>query len=166
MAYVDNADVTRIYPSTQDLFKPGDKTRLGDAEFIFIKYNDGDGTVTGVAGGLVYAVGTATTGQTAYEATMDVSSSTIVAIPQAPLGVLQAALTDGAYGWAQFKGLGLQDITTDGGVAVGERLMPHASTDGGFDTHSAGAVADVGVALEADSSTTLAAGKYILQIPL
>jgi len=164
MAYIDNADLTKIYSTPE--FNLGDKTRLGDAEFIYIKYNDGDGAVTGVAGGLVYAVGTATTGQVGYEATMDVNSATIVAIPQAPLGVLQAALTDHAYGWAQFKGLGVQDITTDGSVAVGERLMPHATTDGGFDTHSAGAVADVGVALAADASTTLAAGSYMLQIPL
>lgn len=162
MAYIDNADITKIYSTPE--FTLGSKTRLGDAEFIFIKYNDGDGAVTGVAGGLVYTVGTATTGQVPYEATMDVDSATIVACPQAPLGVLQAALTDHSYGWAQIKGLGLQDITTDGGVAAGERLMPHASTNGGFDTHSAGAVADVGVALAADSSTTLAAGSYRLEL--
>lgn len=160
--YIDNADLDRIY--TEPKFDLGAETVIDGRTYKFVKYNDGDGNVAGTAGGLVYLVGTATTSVEAWETTMDYDSATVVSILQAVAGVLQAALTNGTYGFVQTKGYGRKDVTTDGNVTAGVRLMAGAA-NGTVVLHDAGAKADIGVALEADSSTTLAAGKYVLQIP-
>lgn len=132
--------------------------------FEYIKFNDGDDAMAAVAGHLVVGLDA---GYPDGEATNDPNSATIKAITQHPKGLLQAVLTDGYFGWAQCWGRNRKAIITDGNVAQGERLMPHATTTGGVDTHSAGAVADIGVALEADGTTSanqLDIGQAFIQI--
>lgn len=150
-----NIDRTRIY--TRQVFPLGAKVedQLGRV-YKFIKYNDGDGDVVGVAGQLVVGLDSAFPFE---ECTMDYSSSTVPAIAAKPVGALQAALTNGTFGWVQTWGPNRIAALTDGGVAQGERLMKHATTDGGLDTHDDTAAIVVGIALEADTGTALAAGE-------
>ena len=125
----------------------------GKNVFEYVKFNDGDGNTAAVAGHLVMGL------DTDYpdgEVTNDNNSSTIKVILQDPRGFLQRVITNLYHGWAQCWGKNKQVIITDQGVAQGERLMPHATTTGGIDTHSAGAVADIGVALEDDGDTSAA----------
>ena len=155
-----NYNLDKIY-TTQD-FPLGAKVedQCGRV-FKFIKYNDGDGDVAGVAGYL--AVGL----DTAYppdECTCDYDSSTVPALAAAIKGFLQAALTNGAFGWAQVYGPNRQTMVTDGSVAQGERLMKHATTDGGVDTHDDSSAQVVAVALEADTGTSLTAGQAFITI--
>lgn len=85
-------------------------------------------------------------------------------VGRAPAGVAVTACPVGSFCFVQASGVGLSDLTTDGGVAAAEYLMPHATTDGGVDTMADGSEESVfGMAFAADASTTLAAGKYILK---
>lgn len=124
--------------------------------FKYVKYNDGDGDVDGVAGQLVVGLDSAFADN---EVTMDYSSTTVPAVPAEPAGFLQAALTHGTYGWVQTWGDNMVAMLTDGSVAQGERLMKHATTDGGVDTHDDTSAIVVAIAKEADTGTALAAGQ-------
>jgi hypothetical protein len=165
---VFDVDLSKVY-TDQKKFHLGDWYQQQDAKFVFVKYNDGDGNVAGTAGLLCYQIGSATTGFERFEVTCDFNSATIVTLLQASIGILQATLADGQYGWAQYEGFGQKDITTDGNVTAGARLMA-GGADGTVINHDAGAKLDIGVALEADpvsgATTTLAAGKYKLNIPI
>jgi len=81
-------------------------------------------------------------------------------------GLVVTAIADGDCGWIQTYGLSDADITTDGNVAAGEALIPHATTDGGVDSSTGTSVYApfdiVGQALDADTGTTLAAGDVFL----
>ena len=161
---VYDVDLSKVY-TDQKKFHLGDFFVEQDAKFVFVKYNQGDGSVAGTAGLLCYQIGSATTGFERFEVTCDYDSATIVALLQASIGVLQATLADGEYGWAQFEGFGVKDITTDGNVTAGLRLMA-GSANGTIIPHDATASLDIGVALEVDAAAVLAAGKYKLNIPI
>jgi len=88
------------------------------------------------------------------------------AVNDLPAGVALVDIPDGHYGWVQCRGLGEVDIVTDGGVAQGDELMSHASTDGGVDTNSGVSADSFGVALVADTGSVLAAGEYRLECPV
>jgi len=136
----------------------------GKTVFEYVQFNDGDGNTAAVAGHLVVGLDS---GYPEATVTNDPNSATIAAITQDPRGFLQRVLTNLYYGWAQCWGRNRQVIITDGSVAQGERLMAHATTSGGVDTHSGGAVKDIGVALEADGTTSanqLDAGEAMIQI--
>lgn len=82
-----------------------------------------------------------------------------------PAGVFQSALASGSFGWLQTKGLGLKDLTTDGGVAAGDPLVIDggATAVGATDTMADGEEESVcGTALAADTSTTQTAGTYTI----
>lgn len=134
--------------------------------YRFIKFNDGDGNVDCVAGHLI--VGLDTGGSFDFwEGTNDPNSGTIKALLQRAFGFVQAALTDGDYGFVQIDGPNKQVIITDGSVAQDELLMAHASTTGGVDTHDAAAKTVVGIALEDDGTTSasqLDAGEVDIRI--
>ena len=99
-----------------------------------------------------------------WEVTMDYSSSTIAAIANRQMGFLQAALTNGTYGWMQTKGPNMESMLTDGSVTQGQLLMKHATTDGAVDSHT-GDVPILAVALEDDDgSSLLTAGKADIMI--
>lgn len=155
-----NYDLDKIYADQEFPLGAKVEDQLGRV-FKFIKYNDGDGTVTPTAGYLAIALDSA---YPPHEATCDYDSSTIAAIANLIEGFVQAALTDGSYGWVQVWGPNRQSILTDGDVAQGELLMKHATTDGGVDTHDNTAQKVVGVALEADTSTALTAGQAFITI--
>ena len=123
----------------------------GKTIYEYVRFNDGDGNTAAAAGQLVVGL------DSEYpdgEVTNDNNSNTIKAILNDPRGFLQAVVTNLYYCWVQCWGRNVQDITTDNGVGQNERLMPHATTTGGVDTHDAAAKADIGVALEADGTTT------------
>ncbi len=52
-------------------------------------------------------------------------------------GVALGTITDGNYGWIQVSGLNTY-CKTDGSVAAGEAIVPHASTDGVADSVASG----------------------------
>jgi hypothetical protein len=77
-------------------------------------------------------------------------------------GVALGTIADGQYGWIQVAGLNTY-TKTDGAVAVGEAIVPHASADGQGDTVAAGSTvvnteAQVfGYALVADTTSACSA---------
>lgn len=77
-------------------------------------------------------------------------------------GVALGTVTDAYYGWIQVAGLNTY-TKTDGSVAVGEALVPHASSDGVADTVASGSTvvnteAQVfGYALVADTTSACSA---------
>lgn len=101
----------------------------------------------------------------ANKVTADISGGTSTGVPA---GIAQAAITDGYWGLIQVGGLGQVTIVTDGSVAALDKLIPHASTDGGTDTGTPGTndYAFVALALVADgtggAATALIAGEYIV----
>ena len=145
-----NYDLDKIYTTRE--FPLGAKVEDNDCVYKFVKYNAGDGPVVGVAGRLVIALDSAYPN---HEVTMDYSTATITGIPNLPEGFLQAALTDGTYGWAQTWGANRKDMLTDGGVTQGQLLMKHATTDGAVDSHDDTAQKVVAVAKEADDASSL-----------
>lgn len=155
----ENADLDRIY--SKMLFPLGAETEDGNGyEYVFVKYNQGDGAVDGVAGYLVVGLDSA---YPEFEVTADPNSATIPALPQNAKGFLQAALTHAKFGWAQKKGRNRQTMTTDSGVSQGELLMAHATTNGAVDTGT-GDVKWVGTALETDTGSSLTAGQAYIDI--
>lgn len=85
-------------------------------------------------------------------------------VGRCPAGVAICSCPVGGFTFIQCSGTGTQDLTTDEGVSAADYLMPHATTDGGVDTMAAGSEeSHFGLALAADSSTTLAAGKWIFK---
>lgn len=96
---------------------------------------------------------------TAYEVTKDRAGGSSVGDFVA--GVAVCTISDGYYGWIQVSGVHTA-VKTDGGVAKGDRLVPHASVDGQADTEANGSTVAVtsgqvfGFALATDSGTTSA----------
>ncbi len=94
-----------------------------------------------------------------YEVTNDRSGG--ASIGRFVAGVAITTITDAQYGWIQIAGRHTT-VKTDGAVAKGDRLVPHASVDGRADTEANGSTVTVtagqtfGVALATDSGTTSA----------
>jgi hypothetical protein len=143
MADVINADLDMAHDT--QMFQLGAKYTEDRNSFRYVQYNEGDGAVDGVAGRLVIGLDS---GYPDWEVSMDYSTAVITGIPNDPRGMLQVALTDGQFGWAQTGGRNrVAGIAGAGAVAQGAILMKHAATDGAIDTWAAGK--RVGVALEA-----------------
>lgn len=104
-----------------------DKQRV----YKYIQYDTGAGAVAGVAGNFCYyyapAGDFAAEGYTNSIVTSDLSDSAEVGA-----GVLQAAMTDGQYGWIQIKGPATLNLALTAG-ADGDPLTPTGSTDGTLD---------------------------------
>lgn len=94
-----------------------------------------------------------------YEVTKDRSGG--ASIGRFVAGVAITTITDAQYGWIQVSGIHTA-VKTDGAVAKGDKLVPHASVDGRADTEAAGSTVAVtsgqvfGVALATDAGTTSA----------
>lgn len=157
-----NVDLDMIYDDDKTFPLMAETEDEQGRVYRYVKYNQGDGSVDGVAGRIVVGL------DSAYpdgEVTMDYSSSTINVVPQDIKGALQAALTDGKCGWAQKTGRNRVALLTDSGVSQDDLLMKHATTDGALDTHDGSAAVIVGVALEDDTGSALSAGQANLTIP-
>ena len=129
MAKVSNVILDKIY-DTMDFALGFKFEKANDTEiYRFIKYNYGDGTVDGIAGYVVYPVGSDTTDAVPWEVTMDYSSATILAMSNTGAGHLQAALTHGKFGFIQTKGINRKAAKTGGSVTAESYMVP-ASTDG------------------------------------
>lgn len=95
---------------------------------------------------------------TGYEVTKDRAGG--ASLGRFVAGVAVGAITDAQYGWIQVSGK--VTVKTDGGVAAGDRLVPHASVDGRADTEANGSTVVVtsgqvfGFALATDDGTTSA----------
>ena len=95
-----------------------------------------------------------------YEVTKDRAGGS--SLGRVVAGVALGTISDGYYGWIQVKGLNTY-TKTDGSVAVGDPLVPHASTDGIADTAESGSTAVnteaqvFGYALVADTTSACSA---------
>ena len=95
-----------------------------------------------------------------YEVTKDRAGG--ASLGRIPAGVALNTITDGQYGWIQVAGLNTY-TKTDGSVAVGDALVPHASADGQADTATSGSTVVItaaqtfGYALVADTTSACSA---------
>lgn len=94
-----------------------------------------------------------------YEVTKDRSGG--ASIGRVVAGVAIGTITDAYYGWIQVNGV-CTGVKTDGGVATGDALVPHATIDGKADTATSASTVVItaaqvfGYALAADDGTTSA----------
>jgi hypothetical protein len=101
---------------------------------------------------------------TGYEVTKDRAGGS--SLGRIVAGVALGTITDGQYGWIQVAGLN-NYVKSDGSVAVGEPMVPHATSDGVADSVAAGSTVVntegqvFGYALVAD--TTSACGAVMLR---
>ena len=127
-------DLTAI--DTTAKFKLG--TIVGDIgttgpqkSYRYVQYNAATAAIAGVAGEVAYFAKVATGDATGTIVTSDLSDSDEVGA-----GVLQAALTDDAYGWVQITGPATLTIGLDAG-ADGDPLTPTGASDGSLDLTTA-----------------------------
>ena len=103
---------------------------------------------------------------TGYEVTKDRAGGS--SLGRIVAGVAIAAITDGQYGWIQVNGVNTY-CRTDGSVAAGNALVPHASTDGVADVAESGSTAVnteaqvFGYALTTDTATTITNSKVMIR---
>lgn len=103
---------------------------------------------------------------TGYEVTKDRAGGS--SLGRFVAGVAITTITDGQYGWIQVSGVN-EYVKTDGGVALGDRLVPHASSDGVADTEANASTVVVtsgqvfGFALNTDTATTTTNCKAMLR---
>lgn len=95
-----------------------------------------------------------------YEVTKDRAGG--ASLGRVAAGVALGTITDAYYGWIQVKGLNTY-TKTDGSVAVGQAIVPHASSDGVADSVESGSTAVnteaqvFGYALVADTTSACSA---------
>lgn len=99
-----------------------------------------------------------------YEVSPDRSGGS--SIGRAVAGVAVGTITDAQFGWIQVYGRHTA-IKTDGGVAAGDVLVPHATKDGRADTGTTASTVVItsgqrfGYALAADTDSTTSAGTVV-----
>ena len=153
-------DLDRAYSSLDDTeFQLGAEAEdeIGN-EYVFLEYERLHGSLEGVEG--LFGVG-CDSAYDRFHATCD--SNNADAVRNDPKGQFQAQLDHGQFGWAQKKGINRKAITTDGSVAQGNQIMVSTGTRG-VATPVTTLQKAVGTALEANTSTTLAAGTVYLDI--
>ena len=161
-----NADLDRIYTSMD--FPLGAETEdESGREYVFVKYDNDPSsdstTQDGVAGYLACGL---TSSFARFVVTCDFADAAVLL--NEPVGFLQAALTDGTYGWAQKSGVNRIAMLTGTGVGSGEVLIALSGTDGAVDGVANPAAATqtiVGTALAADSGTEQSIGTAFIKIP-
>lgn len=128
MSYIMGMELDRIDASA--LFTLGEIGQTSDGKvYKYIKYENGAAAVAGVAGEVAYYATVAVGDATGTIVTSDLSDSDEVGA-----GVLQAALTDGAFGWIQVGGLATLSIALTAGVD-GDALTPTGAGDGTLDVN-------------------------------
>lgn len=134
-------------------FGLGDNFTASDGRvYKFVKFNNGSGDVTAVAGNFCYYL--AETGAETWTVTSDLSDSSYVGA-----GVFQSAPADGEYCWIQVHGPATLTTALTAG-ADGNALTPVGSTDGTLDVSAA--VTDHIAAIAVDAS----AKKVVVTCPL
>lgn len=130
MGYQIGVDLTLI--DSSPMFKLGELAQQDDGKvYKYVKYEAATAAVAGVAGEVAYYATVAIGDATGTVVTSDLSDSDEVGA-----GVLQAALTDGSYGWVQVKGVATLTIALTAG-ADGDALTPTGATDGTLDVNVA-----------------------------
>lgn len=146
-------DLTAI--DTTQKFKLGtvatDVVAAGTKSYKYIKYEEATAAVAGVAGEVAYYAKVATGDATGTIVTSDLTDSDEVGA-----GVLQAALTDGTYGWVQVAGPATLTIALTAG-ADGDPLTPTGATDGTLDVTALVTDAICAYALDASAKIILCA---------
>jgi len=129
MAICLGADLDGVYTSLTE----GKTPAVGDVYFgtgpkvyKFIQYKEATAATDGVAGEVAYYY--TLDGYKLNQVTSDLSDSVEIGA-----GVLQAALSDGEYGWIQIKGPATLTIALTAG-ADGDSLTPTGAGDGTLDT--------------------------------
>lgn len=113
---------------TSPEFELGTVVQADDGKrYKYVKYEAATAAVAGVAGEVAYYATIAVGDATGTIVTSDLSDSLEVGA-----GVLQAALTDGTYGWVQVSGIATLSIALTAG-ADGDPLTPTGATDGTLD---------------------------------
>jgi hypothetical protein len=115
-------DTVKKYPLGQHRFE-------GGKIYKYIEYENGAAAVAGVAGEVCYYY--KLDGYKNNVVSSDVSDAKAAGINVAA-GVLQASLTDGAFGWIQIKGAATLSIALTAG-ADGDALTPTGAGDGTLD---------------------------------
>lgn len=162
MDYI-NIDPTRIDSTAEYPLGARGRPANKDEEYRYVKYNQGSNSVSATAGYLAYFVGAGTSTPDFGEVTCDyASATTYVTLTSLPAGFVQAALTDGKYGWVQTKGRNKVAMLTDGSVTQGAEIVADASANGRVKV--AGGVCVVAFALAADASTAQAIGTAICNV--
>lgn len=143
MGYQIGVDLTVIDTSPQ--FKLGELAQQNDGKiYKYVKYEAATAATAGVAGEVAYYATVSVGDATGTIVTSDLSDSDEVGA-----GVLQAALTDGSYGWIQVKGVATLTIALTAG-ADGDPLTATGAADGTLDVSAA--VTDVVCAVAIDAS--------------
>jgi len=128
--FVTGMNLTNI--DTTALFTAGSRgVTANGKEYKYIQYENGAAAVAGVAGEVTYYAKVAVGDATGTIVTSDLTDSDLNGA-----GVLQASLTDGAFGWVQTKGLATLSIALSAGVD-GDALTPTGATDGTLDVNLA-----------------------------
>lgn len=144
MAFGSDDEVTDVYTVRQ--FPLGTYREEDGKGYRFVKYDNGTGNLTCVAGNIAYTIDS----DTPYEVTMDVSDSD----RNLARGVFAAVIADGGYGWIQTKGLCTVKTNGDDDIAKGDAVIASAAGDGTADStaqDTAPVCRVVGWALAADS---------------
>jgi len=151
MSYIIGMDLTAIDTSAK--FKLGSIGQTNDGKlYKYVKYEAATAGVAGVAGEVAYYATVAVGDATGTIVTSDLSDSDEVGA-----GVLQAALTDGTYGWVQISGLATLTIALTAG-SDGDNLTPTGAGDGTLDLVTA--VTDDICAVAMDASANIIMCKF------
>jgi len=153
MGYQIGVDLTAI--DSTPAFKLGELAQQDTGKvYKYVKYEAATAATAGVAGEVAYYATVAVGDATGTIVTSDLSDSDEVGA-----GVLQAALTDGAYGWVQVKGIATLTIALTAG-ADGDNLTPTGAGDGTLDVNVATA-ADTNICATAiDASANIIMCKF------
>lgn len=130
MSYIMGMELDRIDSTAQFTLGEIGQTSNGKV-YKYVQYEAATAAVAGVAGEVTYYATVAVGDATGTIVTSDVSDSDEVGA-----GVLQAALTDGAFGWIQVSGIATLTIALTAG-ADGDALTPTGAGDGTLDVNIA-----------------------------
>lgn len=147
MSYIMGMDLTAVDSTPK--FKAGAIGRTDDGKlYKYVQYETAAGSVAAVAGNICYyyAPSGASAGATTV-VTSDLSDSAGLGA-----GVLQAVITDGAYGWIQIRGAATITPALTAG-ADGNALTAVGATDGTLDVSAL--VTDAVVAYAVDASAKI-----------
>ena len=128
MSYIMGILLTNIDTTAQFTLGEIGQTSNGKV-YKYIKYENGAAAVAGVAGEVAYYATVAVGDATGTIVTSDLSDSDSVGA-----GVLQASLTDGAFGWIQVSGIATLSLALTAGVD-GDALTPTGAGDGTLDVN-------------------------------
>ena len=130
MSYIIGMNLTDIDATAE--FTLGGIGQTDDGKlYKYVQYEAAAAAVAGVAGEVAYYATVAVGDATATIVTSDLSDSNAVGA-----GVLQAALTDGTFGWVQVAGVATLTIALTAG-GDGDALTPTGAGDGTLDVNIA-----------------------------